>query len=387
MPAPDPRDYERPLNWWGHLWRILAAAAISAAAWAELAIWQWKNDPAWFFADLALGIVAMVAMQYRRRFPVAVNVGLLVATLVSGAATGASVVALASLATRRRWREILPVAVLSVIASQLTSMIYPTVDDPWYLTFGAAVSITAICVGWGMYIGSRRELLVTLEDRARTAEAEQAMRVAQARTAERSRLAREMHDVLAHRISMVAMHAGALTYRTGLPADEIKRVSAVIEENAHQALVDLREVLGILREDSEGVPHRPQPNMGDLPDLIDEAHSARMNVEYKNALEGVPLSENVGRTTYRIVQEALTNARKHAPDTTVSVQIFGDQTQGIRVEVSNPTRIGARRSAAPPSGLGLLGLAERVALSGGSLTHQVTDDRQFVVTAQIPWPT
>lgn len=387
MPALEPRDYQPTLSLWGHIWRALAAVAISALAWGELAIWQWKNDPAWFFVDLSIGVACLVAMHWRRRYPVLLTVVITAAIVISASSAGPSVVMLASVATRRHWREILPISALSVLTSYVAAELSPVNSDFWLVTLGASVSITAICVGWGMYIGSRRELLATLEDRARTAEAEQAMRVAQARTAERARLAREMHDVLAHRISMVAMHAGALTYRTGLPADEVRRVSAVIEENAHQALVDLREVLGILREDGEGVAHRPQPSMGDLCELIDEAHSARMNVSFRNALEGVPLPENIGRTTYRIVQESLTNARKHAPDTTVSVRIFGDPSQGVKIEVSNPMRIGAPWIASPPSGLGLLGLAERVALSGGSLTHQTTDDKRFVVKAQIPWPT
>ena len=100
----------------------------------------------------------------------------------------------------------------------------------------------------GLYIGARRELIATLRDRADRAEREQAMRVAQARTNERARIAREMHDVLAHRISLVAMHAGALGYRTDLSRDETKRAADVISQNAHQALVDLREILGVLRD-------------------------------------------------------------------------------------------------------------------------------------------
>ncbi len=99
-----------------------------------------------------------------------------------------------------------------------------------------------------MYIGSRRELLATLRERANTSEAVQAARVAQARAAERAQIAREMHDVLAHRISLVTMHAGALTYRTDLDADQMRATAEVIQENSHQAMVELREVLGLLRD-------------------------------------------------------------------------------------------------------------------------------------------
>ncbi len=166
-----------------------------------------------------------------------------------------------------------------------------------------------------MYIGSRRELLATLRERAVTAEAEQAARVAQARTAERGRIAREMHDVLAHRISLVTMHAGALTYREDLTAEEMRATAAVIQESSHQALVELRDVLGILRDDpGDSSPERPQPSAVDVPALLDEARASGMRIETEDlvALDGIP--ETIGRTLYRVVQESLTNARKHAPE-------------------------------------------------------------------------
>ena len=131
-----------------------------------------------------------------------------------------------------------------------------------------------------MYIGSRRELLATLRERADTAEAEQAARVAQARTAERAQIAREMHDVLAHRISLVTMHAGALTYREDLTADEMRATAAVIQENSHQAMVELREVLGLLRDGpGDSAPELPQPSAVDLPALLDEARASGMRIE------------------------------------------------------------------------------------------------------------
>ena len=100
----------------------------------------------------------------------------------------------------------------------------------------------------GMYIGARRELVASLHDRAERAEREQALRVEQAQANERARIAREMHDVLAHRMSLVAMHAGALAYRTDLSPEQTRHAAEVIQANAHRALADLREVLGLLRE-------------------------------------------------------------------------------------------------------------------------------------------
>ena len=132
-----------------------------------------------------------------------------------GRRPGPATLALVSMATRRRWREIIPVGILS-LTSGLVLRGRPPVDNDPCFTIPFIVAVIAVTVGWGMYIGSRRELLASLRERADTAEAEQAARLAQARAAERTRIAREMHDVLAHRISLVTMHAGALSYRNDL---------------------------------------------------------------------------------------------------------------------------------------------------------------------------
>jgi len=126
-----------------------------------------------------------------------------------------------------------------------------------------------------------------------------------------------MHDVLAHRISLVAMHAGALSYRGDLSREETQLAAGVIQDGAHQALSDLREVLGVLRDptgDHDGSPQRPQPTLHDVPALVAEAVDGGMRVQLDDELPpeaDVPAA--TGRTIYRMVQEALTNARKHAP--------------------------------------------------------------------------
>ena len=133
----------------------------------------------------------------------------------------------------------------------------------------------------GMYIGSRRELLWTLRDRAERAEAEQALRVEQGRLNERTRIAREMHDVLAHRISLIAMHAGALAYRTDLTAEEMRQTAELIQAKSHEALTDLRQVLGVLRDgEAGGRSERPQPTFADLSALVLEAEGAGMRIQY-----------------------------------------------------------------------------------------------------------
>ena len=380
-------DYQPELRWWNHAWRYAFVLTISGLAWFEVAYWQWDHNRLWFWTDLALGVAGLVLTGWRRTYPVPVAVITNALSFVSWSSAGPGTLALVSLSTRRRWREIIPVGVIALAASLVAESMNPVSDDVLAFTIPFIIAIIGVSVGWGMYIGSRRELLATLHERARTAEAEQSARVAQARTAERGRIAREMHDVLAHRISLVTMHAGALTYREDLTAEEMRATAAVIQESSHQALVELRDVLGILRDDpGDASPERPQPSAGDLPALLDEARASGMRIEIDElvAFDGIP--ETIGRTLYRVVQESLTNARKHAANTLVSVSVTGSPWAGLSVVVSNPLEVGSVGVEAPESGLGLIGLAERTALVGGRMTHRITPQREFVVEAWLPWP-
>jgi signal transduction histidine kinase len=380
-------DYQPRLRWWNHAWRYALTLFIGGMAWAQIAQWQWHHNRLWFYADFGLGVATLVLCHWRRRYPVTIAVIAALASGLSGSSGGPATLALVSLATRRRWREIIPVAVISLGSSAFLEIINPTDNDGPYLTIPVIVAVVAVTIGWGMYIGSRRELLATLRDRAVAAESEQSARLGQARTAERARIAREMHDVLAHRISLVTMHAGALTYRQDLSADEMRATAGVIQENSHQALVELREVLGILRDGpGDAVPELPQPSAADLPELLIEARRSGMRIETEHGipLDGIP--ETLGRTLYRVVQEGLTNARKHGLDTLVTVNLDGGPADGLTVEVRNPLRVGTVFSPSPESGLGLIGLAERTSLAGGRLTHRVSPEREFILSAWLPWP-
>lgn len=380
----DPAVYQPPLRWWSQAWRLGLAVVLGAVVWFPVAEWQAKNAPWWFWLDLLGGAVALVAVTQRRRHPVGVAVLITVIAAGSMSAAGAALLAVASLATRRRLREIVPVGILVGIQTVVIVLIDPSIGNERVFVLAMGLMGVAIVFAIGMYVGSRRELLYTLRERARVAEAEQVSRVAQARIAERARIAREMHDVLAHRISMVAMHAGALAYRTDLPADQVRDASEVIRDHAHLALTDLREVLGILRGD-EADGDRPQPSWQDLPDLVNGARSAGMRVHLDDTVTSLGPPDRLGRTAYRVVQEALTNAHKHAPDTAVTATLRGAPEDGVVVEIRNPLRVGSTYTRLPTSGLGLVGLAERADLVGGTLTHRLTEE-EFVLTLALPWP-
>src|SRR4029453_2338244 len=157
----------------------------------------------------------------------------------------------------------------------------------------------------------------------------------------RARIAREMHDVRAHRISLLSLHAGALEFRPEAPPEEVARAAAVIRASAHQALEDLRAVIGVLRggPDGEG-PHPPQPTVAALPGLLEESRAAgmRLHAEIRLAdLAAVP--DAIGRHALRIRQEALTHARKHAPPAAVDLRVEGAPGEGLAIEVRNPAPV------------------------------------------------
>jgi signal transduction histidine kinase len=256
-------------------------------------------------------------------------------------------------------------------------------ESSWFVNLLMAMIITAGMFGWGMYIGSRRELLWTLRQRAERAEAERDLRAGKARSDERARIAREMHDVLAHRISQVSMHAGALAFRDDLDADALRAGIGDVQAMANEALTDLRGVLGVLRDpDGVAVANRPQPTYDDLVELVEIARGAGAKVVLTDQLSADDVPISLGRTLYRVVQEGITNAQKHAAGATLDVQISGDVDRGVEVVLRNPFRPGP--PAAPGAGLGLVGLAERVELAGGHLVHG-REGSVFVVRASLPW--
>ena len=197
----------------------------------------------------------------------------------------------------------------------------------------------------------------------------------QARYAERTRIAREMHDVLAHRISLLSLHAGALEFRPDAPPDEVARAAAVIRASAHQALEDLRAVIGVLRDGPDGPgPEPPQPTLAALPGLLEESRAAGMHIRAEISLPDLALvPDAIGRHALRIVQEALTNARKHAPAQPVTVALEFSPSH-VTVDIRNPLppADAVRPLAGAGTGYGLVGLKERAALGGGSLIARPT---------------
>jgi len=231
-----------------------------------------------------------------------------------------------------------------------------------------------------LFIRHRRQLILSLRDRAARAEAEAHLRAEHAQHLAREEIAREMHDVLGHRLSLLSVHAGALEYRPDAPPDDVARAAKVIRESAHQALQDLREVIGVLRAP---VGELPQPTFVDIRQLVAESDRAGMPVRLSEDVAG-PVPDAVGRAAYRVVQEALTNARKHAPGARVEVRLSGAAGRELAIEVCNGD--GERGAAVPTAGQGLVGLSERIALARGRVEYGPTATGGWRLAAWLPWP-
>ncbi|MCB1298101.1 MAG: hypothetical protein KDB08_03875 [Microthrixaceae bacterium] len=380
-----PELYQPTLTWWGHTWRLLAMLAFTGLILVGSVPVEWREQRWLFGVDVAVGVGSFVLVHFRRRWPVQVALTIGLVGMFSSLSAAPGILATFSLATRRRWREILPVGAVTMMALAASTLIIPSTDDsPFWINALFGILFLAVIIGWGMYVGSRRELVAALHHRAERAEAEQGLRALQARSTERARIAREMHDVLAHRISQISMRAGALAFRDDLDADSLRAGAAEVQQQANAALMDLRGVLGVLRDTETGeLLDRPQPTFSDVSALLAEArdHGARVDLDDAD-LAPAEMPGNLGRTLYRIIQEGITNVGKHAPGATLSVRLAGSPDAGVTVELRNPLGFGPTRT--PGAALGLLGLAERVQLRGGRLGHRI-EGREFVVEGWLPW--
>jgi signal transduction histidine kinase len=342
--------------------------------------------PAWLLtADVIAGALGCAGLWLRRRWPVGLALVLVALSTFSEVVGGAMVLALFTVAVHRPPRTTGRVFALSVLAALVYVAVRPDPGEPWLLLFLFGVAVQGAAVGWGLFIRARRQLIESLRDRAARAETEAQLRAEQAQQRARDEIAREMHDVLGHRLSLLSVHAGALEFRPDASPDEIAGAVKVIRENAHQALQDLREVIGVLRAP---VGELPQPTLADVRELVAESGRAGMRVGLREELGGA-VPDLVGRTAYRVVQEALTNARKHGPGATVDVHLAGAPGQGLTVEVCNEAPDPGPAVAAggdPGAGRGLVGLAERVALASGRLEHGPTAAGGWRLAAWLPWP-
>jgi len=340
---------------------LIFLAAVGSGIYVLADTWDAHSGPV-AALDIALGSIACLSLWWRRERPLVVALVCVLLSSVSALAGMATLPAVFNAAIRLPWRQLLGVVALAVAANAILPALYPQVEGKGYgWQFSVGLLLTAVAVGWGLFVRAQRELLGGLRERAE----------AEAREAERRRIAREMHDVLAHRLSLLSVHAGALENAGDRLPVEYREAAGVIRGNARLALEELRTVIGVLREEVSGPP---QPTLAEIPALVEESRAAGLEVSLQ--LEG-DVPDTVGRTAYRAVQEGLTNARKHG-GSRVDLRIGG---RPLIVELVS---YGSARTSLPGSGTGLVGLSERVQLAGGSVTYGPVDGN-FVLRAEVPW--
>jgi signal transduction histidine kinase len=361
----------------------LAVAGI-AEVWASSAF---DDDPR---ALLTLAVLAMtLPLAFRRRWPLPVLVlTLFWATVTSAAwdlfddaAVGMGVLLVAAY-TVAAYRELREAAIGGAIllAWGAAAMVW---DD---VPFGDYLFVAIILGGvWaaGRTVRSRRQLAVALADKNVLLEHEQEARAKQAVAEERTRIARELHDVVAHNVSVMVVQAGAERRSLGDHRPETREALEAIEQTGRQALTEMRRLLGMLRKDDDELALAPQPSMEHLELLVSQVREAGMPVELEVEGEPEPLPAGVDLSAYRIVQEALTNALKHAGPARALVRVRYRRDE-LELEILDDGPGPAADATNGAGGHGLIGMRERVSMFGGDLAAGERSSGGYSVHARLP---
>ncbi|MFF4255562.1 sensor histidine kinase [Streptomyces sp. NPDC001663] len=357
---------------------VLLDAVLVAVALLDVKVHVHMHDP----EAMACALLAAVALVLRRRLPLLTFLLALPATLVTDAVF-ATLAALYTLASLTRHRVLLAGCALVFTVSDTTVWSWPSPEpadltDPGELvkvTYSLATATAPVFLG--QLVQARRELAARLAEISQARESERQLLAQSVLAKERAQLAREMHDVVSHQVSLIAVRAGAL--QVGGRDPEAKQAAADIRRLAVQTLDELRHMVGVLRAaGSRPTELTPQPSLADLPHLVD---GSGIEAELRADLpEDLPPA--VQRAVYRTVQEALTNVRKHAPGARAAIRI--GQTDGtMQVVVTNSA---PDRPALPLPGAhhGLAGLRQRAEVLGGSVTARPTDEGGYELRLELP---
>jgi signal transduction histidine kinase len=344
------------------LWLTLLLAAVTALPLAVRRLW-----PVAVFTMVGAGAVATV-----------VGAGA-VATMAIGPAYGsfaAAAYALYPVALTVRTHSWVPTTAIGVVS--VLGLLVLSLGGP---VGGSAELITTVTLG-AMMLGASWTLGRAIRDR-RAFAARSARRLAEQRVAEeRLHIARELHDVVAHSMSLIAVKASVANHVAKKRPEEAFDALAVIEDTSKSALTEMRRILGMLRDDGDEADLAPAPGLGDLPELVERAALAGVRVSIRS-VEPQRLPTGVGLSAYRIVQEAITNVVKHAAPADCEVDITDDDAT-VRITVSD-NGPGTRVLPSAPGGHGLVGMAERVAMYHGRFSAGPGESGGFTVTASLPY--
>lgn len=328
---------------------------------------------AWLALDVVAGVAGLVCQT--------LGVGRRIVFLlpvVSSSATGSALALMSGVARAGHLRRAQLLSFVFCFLSWIRWQLPWTPPAPYHDHWSGIVltAVTTQCfIAWGGFFGSQARLVQSLRDQNEALASSRESDVRYELAQQRLDLSREMHDVLAHRLSLITMHASALEHRTAMENPERQRLGGVIQSNARASLTELRALLSELREEQ---PQENHPDIENLPQLAIENADPRHPVEISVDMGGATLPAGTGRHLYRIAQEAVTNARKHgAPGCIrVTLQCIADQ---CILEITNPIQAGA---SAPP-GLGVRGMVERVHLCGGQLARSL-DGESHLLRISVP---
>ena len=364
---------------------IAIAAALAAAALAEL----WGSSA---FDDDPRGVVTVVVLAMtvplaaRRRWPLAVLVAVLVTATVSATwdvfdsasfGIGVLLVSAYTVAAHSELREG-AIGLGLILGWGAVQMLFFDVPPADFLFVGVILG----CV-WaaGRTVRSRRQLAAALADQNVLLAHEQEARAKQAVAEERTRIARELHDVVAHNVSVMVVQAGAERRALGEDRPQTREALETIEQTGRQALDEMRRLLGMLRKDDDELALAPQPSLEHLNLLVSQIREAGMPVEVEIEGDPQPLPAGVDLSAYRIVQEALTNALKHAGPARALVRVRYRRDE-LELEVVDDGP--GPGQANGTGGHGLVGMRERVAMFGGDLAAGARSEGGFAVHARLP---
>lgn len=361
---------------------VIDASAVAVAALDVVIANVEGSDAGWGLVGIGLSTLACVSLVLRRRFPLVVFLLTLPACFAQDILV-APIIALFTLSriSRRRWLLVV-CAALFAIASVLPSTFDATSRSD---QFGIAVyfiyqlATAAAPVFLGQLVQARRDLAARIVEVEAAKEHEQVLYAQAVLARERARLAREMHDVVSHQVSLIAVQSAALQMTAPTPA--VRETAVTIRGLSVTTLDELRTMVGVLRAaGSDGPGLSPQPTMADLRELLSASGLA---IEVRGEVP-TDAPAPMQRALYRTVQEALTNVRKHAPGADVVIEFCGGNDV-VTVSIGN-VRPSEEPLGLPGSGVGLLGLRERTELLGGTFTAGPAPDGGFLLTASFPIP-
>src|SRR5436190_5600520 len=331
---------------------------------------------------VVFGLAATLPLLVRRRWPfavLAVTLAAAIATPVDGQYVFPIMVALYTIGSARSWEATIAAATTPVLAG----LIYILAGGPEFTTDDLlAVGLTsAVTAGLGLLVQSRRVSFEALEERAARLDRERELLAERAVAEERVRIAQELHDVVAHNVSLIVVQAQALA--ATVPGERVAATTSDIAQLGREAMAEMHRTLRLLRAGEEKARRAPQPGLGDLDGLLERSRAAGLPVEL--AVQGAarPLAQSVDLSAFRIVQEALTNVVKHAGRARTTV-LIAYRADALELTVTD-SGDGTVAHEPAPGGHGLVGMRERAALFGGSLTAGRRGEHGFEVHAVLPY--